>query len=181
MIYATLTGRRYDLARLSPGERSFLAAVYRLFRQRPAWDEFSRGWVSLGREMLWKEADIPVGQPVYRMCQDLATRLGIAEGRVARPDYRDRLADLIEERFGSRYRFCKETGVDQGHLSRVLAGKSDLSSRSLFGLLEALGVEFATVDREEADRGLLEPMSISDGEAAFLDGTDLPWRTAEKI
>jgi transcriptional regulator with XRE-family HTH domain len=169
MTYTTLTGRRYDLACLSPEERSFLAAVYRLFRQRPGWDEFSRGWVSLGRETIWKEAQMPVGQPVYRMCQDLATRLGIAEGRVARPGYRDRLADLIEERFGSRYRFCKETGIDQGHLSRVLAGKSDLSSGSLLGLLEALGVEFATVDREEVDRTLLEPMPSLDDETSFLE------------
>jgi transcriptional regulator with XRE-family HTH domain len=170
MIYTTLTGRRYDLARLTPAERLFLAAAYRLFRQRPGWDEFSRDWVSLGKEILWKGAAIPVGQPIYRMCQDLASRLGIAEGRLARPDYRDRLADLIEERFGSRYRFCKQAGIDQGHLSRVLAGRSDLSSRALLGLLEALGVEFATVDREEVERTLLEPMAMSDeGENAFLE------------
>jgi hypothetical protein len=49
---------------------------------------------------------------------------------VAPPDYRDYLADLIEERYGSRYRFCKETVLDPGHLSRVLSSRSKLSSRT---------------------------------------------------
>ena len=62
----------------------------------------------------------------------------IAQGKVAPPDYRDYLADLIEERYGSRYRFCKETGVDPGHLSRVLASRSELSVQNLQRILEAL-------------------------------------------
>jgi hypothetical protein len=75
---------------------------------------------------------------VYRICKDLEARLGIAEGKVAPPDYRDYLADLIEERYGSRYRFCQESGVDPGHLSRVFASRSELSLQSLHHILEAL-------------------------------------------
>lgn len=30
-----------------------------------------------------------------RICQDVEARLGIAQGKVAAPDYRDYLADLI--------------------------------------------------------------------------------------
>ncbi len=71
----------------------------------------------------------------YRICQDLEARLGIAQGKVAARDY---LADLIEDRSGSRYRFCKETGVDPGHLSRVFASRSELSLQSLQRILEAL-------------------------------------------
>lgn len=60
------------------------------------------------------------------------------QGKVAPPDYRDYLADLIEERYGSRYRFCKEGGVDPGHLSRVFASRSELSVQNLQRILEAL-------------------------------------------
>ena len=149
MTYTTLTGRRFDLAQLSDNERTFLVKVSALFRQRPAWDEFSSAWLALGREMLWGEGKIPVGHPVYRICQDLAARLGIAEGRLSRPDYRDQLVDLIEERFGSRYRFCQQTGIDPGHLSRVLAGKKHFAAHTLLKVVEALGVELAFVDPQQ--------------------------------
>jgi hypothetical protein len=42
-----------------------------------------------------------------------------------------READLIEERYGSRYRLCKETSVDPGHVSRVLASRLELSVQNL--------------------------------------------------
>jgi Helix-turn-helix len=146
MTYTTLTGRRFDLSRLTDAERAFLRRIASLFRQQPHWDQFSREWVALGRQILWRDGTVPVGHPVYRICQDLAARRGIAEGRVARPDYRDQLADLIEDRFGSRYRFCKETGIDPAHLSRVLAGKKHFAAETLSKILEPLGVELALVD-----------------------------------
>ena len=146
MTYTTLTGRRFDLSRLSDDERAFLKRIALIFRRQPHWDEFSREWVALGRAMLWRDGTIPVGHPVYRICQDLAARRGIAEGRLSHPDYRDQLADLIEERFGSRYQFCKETGIDPAHLSRVLAGKKHFAADTLLKVVDALGVELALVD-----------------------------------
>lgn len=167
-LYTTITGRRFDLDQLAAEERALLGRIEALFRERPAWDEFSQAWIKLGREMLWKDGRVPVGHPVYRICQDLAARLGIAEGRLARPDYRDRLADLIEERFGSRYHFCKQTGIDQAHLSRVLAGKKHLAPGTLSRILEALGVELALVDREGlAD---LEPLDLGPAPSAATPG-----------
>jgi transcriptional regulator with XRE-family HTH domain len=68
---------------------------------------------------------------------------------VALPDYRDDLADLIEERYGSRYRFCKETGVDPGHLSRVLASRSELSVQNLQRILEVLHAALVIQPEEE--------------------------------
>src|SRR5579864_3826162 len=85
-----------------------------------------------------RRANLPTASMTYRICQDLEARLGIAQGKVAPPDYRDYLADLIEERYGSRYRFCKETGIDPGHLSRVFASRSELSLQRLNHILEAL-------------------------------------------
>jgi transcriptional regulator with XRE-family HTH domain len=41
----------------------------------------------------------------------------------------------------TRYRLWKETGIDQAHLSRLLAGEVGLSVDNLERLTEALGLE----------------------------------------
>lgn len=147
--YRAITGRRYDLDALAPEELEFLREVMTLYRRRPDWGDFTREWNARARSTIWKGKRAPVGAPLYRICQDLAARLGIAQGEVAPPDYRDRIADLIESRFRSRYEFCKETGIDEGHLSRVLGSKKHLAPETLFKVLEALNVEIELVAREE--------------------------------
>jgi len=131
--YQTITGRTLDLGRLGEKERKFLGTVQRKYARGPEWSEFAAWW---GGE--FRRLGLSEDSSAYRICQDLEARLGIAHGKVAAPDYRDYLADLIEERHGSRYRFCKETGVDPGHLSRVFASRSELSLQSLQRILEAL-------------------------------------------
>src|SRR4051812_5723326 len=103
--YRTLSGRRLDLRTLTAAERAALAEVRALHRTRPAWDDFANAWVPLARARVWGKKKVPVESTFYRVCQDLELRLGVAEGSIAAPDYRDRLAGLIEERFGSRYAF----------------------------------------------------------------------------
>ena len=159
--YRTLSGRRFDLSQLSSEEQAFVDEVFALYREQPPWERFKSQWVRLGRKRLWKRK-VDVGAPAYRICQDLATRLGVAEGKVAPPDYRDLLADLIEARFGSRYAFCKQTGIDQGHLSRVLAGKKHLAPNTLFEVLDSIGVSIDLVDSAELFRR---------AQAPFLAGT----------
>jgi len=131
--YQTITGRVLDLERLGEKERAFLLSVQRRYEKVPDWSAFAAWWAEA-----FRGAVLPAESVVYRVCQDLEARLGIAQGKIAPPDYRDSLADLIEERYGSRYRFCKETGIDPGHLSRVLASRSELSLQSLQHILEAL-------------------------------------------
>jgi len=87
--YRALSGRQFDLATLSAEERAVLDEFRSLYAQRPSWDAFARRWVAIARERLWNREQIPVGSPLYRIGQDLELRLGIAEGRVAPPDYRD--------------------------------------------------------------------------------------------
>ena len=131
--YSTITGRILDLGGVGADEAKFLAAVRARYAAGPEWSEFAAWWAGeFNRRGLAGES------PAYRVCQDLEARLGIAQGKVAPPDYRDYLADLIEERYGSRYRFCKETGVDAGHLSRVFASRSELSVQNLQRILEVL-------------------------------------------
>src|SRR2546423_1713817 len=69
--YRAITGRRYDLSTLTPEQRSFLTGMFELFRQRPAWNEFSRAWIREGRKTVWTGRNIPVGSTAYRVCQDL--------------------------------------------------------------------------------------------------------------
>ena len=91
----------------------------------------------------------------YRICQDLEARLGIAQNKVTTPNYQNYLADLIDERYGSRYRFYKSTGMDPGHLSRILAGRSELSLQALQRLLEQLGAALVI----EPEKALTERLS----------------------
>jgi hypothetical protein len=131
--YKTITGRRLDMSNLTKPERAFLGDMYKAYEKGPSWSEFGSLW-----SVAFDRSGLPKESVVYRICQDLEARLGIAQGTVAPPDYRDYLADLIDERYGSRYRFCKETGVDPGHLSRVFASRSELSLQSLQKILQAL-------------------------------------------
>ena len=139
--YHSLTGRIYDLSLMNENERAFLEQVFKVHSGEISWIEFSRFWINLGRKRLWKRRSVPVRNPVYRICQDLAARLGIREGLISEPGYREILADLIDSKFRSRYEFCRKTGIDQAHLSRVLAGRSDFSPDTLFKMLEILGVK----------------------------------------
>jgi transcriptional regulator with XRE-family HTH domain len=149
--FRTITGRTLDLTALHEDERRFLAFVQRRYEERPEWSEFAAWWV---REL--RRAGLGEGSVAYRICQDLEARLGIAQAKVAPPDYRDFLADLIEERYGTRYRFCKELGIDPGHLSRVLAGRAELSLQTLQRILEALHASLV-VQTEELIAERLSP------------------------
>ncbi len=122
-----------DLSRLTSDERAFMTSVRRVYKRSVKWSRFAALW---NRE--FHKRGLKPG-PAYRICQDLEARLGIAQRKVAPPDYRDYLADIIEEKYGSRYKFCKETGVDPAHLSRVFASRSDLSLETLVKVLRRLG------------------------------------------
>ena len=133
-VFQTITGRPLDVERLDAKEREFLAAVQARYKKEPAWSEFAAWWPKA-----LQQGGLSAESVVYRICQDLEARLGIAQDKVAAPDYRDYLADLIDERHGSRDRFCEATGIDPGHLSRILVGRSELSLQTLQRILEQLG------------------------------------------
>lgn len=130
-LYRLITGRHLDIGDLSSTERALLATVQEAYEAAPEWSDFASWWSGA-----LERAGLSEGSVACRICQDLEARLGIAQRKLAPPDYRDYLADLIEERHGSCYRFCKETGVDPGHLSRVLASRADLSLQNLQRILD---------------------------------------------
>ncbi|MEW6364198.1 MAG: helix-turn-helix transcriptional regulator [Acidobacteriota bacterium] len=140
---------------LSPAERKFLLRVEEKYRSRPEWTQFASWWVTR-----FRKAGIPAESAVHRICQDLEARLGIVQGKVAPPDYRDYLADSIDAQYGSRYKFCEQTGIDQGQLSRILAGRADLSIPALQKILHILGAVMV-IEPEDAVEARLGPDEAS--------------------
>ena len=162
--YHTVTGRSLDLTELAGKERSLLGEVLERYQHKPEWSKFARFWLKAFQSFGLEESSV-----VRRVCEDLEARLGIAQGKVAAPDYRDYLVGLIEEKYGTRYRFCREHGLDQGHLSRVLTGKGDFSMDLLRKLLSLLNADFVVKPNEE----LAESRSVEDAsrELASVLGT----------
>ena len=153
--YMTLSGRPCHVEELSSDEREALSKVLDRLSGGGSWASFSAAWPAIVRRHMGENKFAKAAQDAnlaYRLCQDLEARIGIAEERVAPEGYRDILADWIEERFRSRYAFCKEAGMDEGHLSRVLSGRKDLSMESFENALGVLGRRIATkpdVDRRQ--------------------------------
>ncbi len=151
LVYRTLTGRTVDLKQLTKEERICLKTVVENYREQPDWTRFAAWWMKH-----LAKCGLTPKSPVYRICDDLEARLGIAQGKAAPPDYREYLLALIEERYGSRYKFCKETGIDQGQLSKILAGRADFSLDTLTKALRVLHAALV-VQTDEALRKAANP------------------------
>jgi hypothetical protein len=144
-VYQTITGLRIPLSKLSVMEHSFLELVAKKYGPKLDWTRFAAWWYAE-----FKAAGLNSSSAVYRICQDLEARLGIKQGKVSPPDYRDYLVDLIDTQFGSRQEFCRVTELDPGQLSRVLAGRGDLSMKILLKVLEVLHAQLVIQSEEVA-------------------------------
>jgi hypothetical protein len=169
--YQTITGRRLALSRLTKAEKRFLAQLEEQFRTRPEWTRFAAWW-----NAALDQAGLGTDSPLYAVCQDLEARLGIEQGKVSPPDYRDFLADLLAERFGTRQEFCQATGVDPGQLSRVFAGRADLSMGALHKVLEVLGARLVILTEQDAR----ERASVTQAEQALQRLGGKPRRGARR-
>jgi transcriptional regulator with XRE-family HTH domain len=143
--YQTITGGHIPLSGLADAEFHFLEKVAKKYNARQDWTRFAAWW-----NAEFNAAGLTTSSPLYRICQDLEARLGITQGKVAPPDYRDYLAVLIDTQFGSRQDFCKATEVDPGQLSRVLASRADLSMKVLQKILEVLHARLVVQTDEES-------------------------------
>jgi hypothetical protein len=161
-VYQTITGRCIALGKLSRSEKDLLGRVQQKYHARLEWTRFAAWW-----NAEFSRSALDVRSPVYRICQDLEARLGIQQKSVSPPDYRDFLADLIDSRFGSRQEFCQATGVDAGQLSRVFAGRADLSLRALQKVLEILQARLIIQTEEQAR----EQTSVARAEEALALAT----------
>jgi hypothetical protein len=141
-IYVDLDGREICLGHLDAEERKLLARIRRRARTHPDWADFRNYWVRavaefydarrLPRKMTRQGA-------VYRVAEDLSSRLGIATGLIRPDDSRSELEDLIREQFASERAFCEATGIAEEALSAFLSGRQDLPLEMLNEALERVG------------------------------------------
>src|SRR3989304_6386335 len=96
-LHRTITGRTIDLKKLTRKERPFIARVLGFYKDSVEWSRFAALWI---RE--FEKRGLEANGLAYRICQDMEARLGIAQGKVAPPDYRDYLAGLIEGTYRPR-------------------------------------------------------------------------------
>ena len=140
--YETLEGVRIPLDRLDDEERRLFERLSRYAARNADWDAFTnRSWewitdLYVPRGLSVKEI---LEQPLYYIAEDLEGRLAIAEGKARDSDYRDDLADLIEQSGTTCYKLARKAHISESQLSHVLKGRKNLSLAKLSALLDALG------------------------------------------
>lgn len=146
--YRTLNGEAFNLNELTEQQKLIYAEVKSFYDTNPEWTEFTSLWIARIKEAFaGKQPSSVVEEPIYKICQDMDSRLGIRQGYTKEPDYRDLLADIISRHFKSRYQFCKEIGIDEGYLSSVLAKKKHLSIEKLQEILDKIDYRIAFIER----------------------------------
>ena len=141
-VYLDLKGREISLADLTASERSLIADMKAAAKKAADWSAFSNLWMVRIADCY---ADQNLTRPqirktvVYRVCQDLDSRLAVSQGLARQPDYRDELAVLIEQRFETRRAFCEATGLSEDMLSHVFAGRKHLAINTLEESLHRIG------------------------------------------
>jgi hypothetical protein len=147
--YRTLRNAVYDVTALPPEQKKIYEKVKRFSDKRPHWDRFTGFWVrqmdTLQPALTRKEI---VNTPIWKICEDMDSRIAIEQGYARRSDYLDELLDLIESKRRSPRAFCREVGLDEDYLNRVLNKRQPFSLRKLEKVLDALGYELTI--REKA-------------------------------
>jgi len=148
--YQDLDGNTYFLEAWDREERRLFRACKDFIKRKPDWDAYANYWLRrvdalyTARGLQRKEV---VHTALYKMAQDLEMRLALSLGLVRVGDYRDDLAQLIEESFSSQRDFCKATGLSEDMISHVLAGRKHLGIDTLEAALERIGYRLRIAPR----------------------------------
>lgn len=140
--YSDLKGKQFDLASLDSEERALVRELKERAAEDAEWFSFGNYWLkrvtsfydARGCSRQQTLAAVP-----YRVGQDLASRIGIAQGKMRAPDYREEIDAIIRSRYKSRRAFCEATGLSEDMLSHVLAGRKDLSLEALSKAMGRIG------------------------------------------
>ncbi len=85
-VYVSLTGEKIDLARITVEEKKELGRILKAYQAGEAYPNFVNRVSVPGSRILrgkrWITQEV-AASPLYRVCQDLADRLGIAQGYLA--------------------------------------------------------------------------------------------------
>lgn len=141
-VHVDLKGRVISLDELTSAERALVVEMQVAAKKSADWSDYSNVWPERVTSF-YAEQNLTRPQirqtAVYRICQDLDSRLAVARGLARHPDYRDELALLIEQNFQTRRAFCEATGLSEDMLSHVLAGRKHLAINTLQDSLHRIG------------------------------------------
>jgi hypothetical protein len=150
--YIDLKGQSHSLADLDAEERALVRELTD-YAKGHDWNDYSNFWMPKVGEFYGKRGlarQETRRTVVYRVAQDLGSRLAVAEGLARPPDYRDDLAELIRTRFRTRRAFCEATGISEDMLSHVLAGRKHLAIDTLTEALGRIGYTLHIAPLSEA-------------------------------
>ena len=150
--HRTITGRILNLNSLKAEEKRVLKTLLSLYKSNMDWADFSNRRQKELKKVLFHLKPLDrFKHPLYRTVEDLELRLGISQGHMEAPGYRDYLVEAIEEKYGTRYRFCKETDISPSMLSQVLSGKKDFSLSKLEEIAGLLNLKLVLLPLEEIE------------------------------
>lgn len=152
--YTTLKRELIDLNTLNAKERALVDELIALQKMAAKLHDYCNAWMPRVTA-LYKSSGLSrreiIATPVWRIAQDLNSRLMIRDGRASPPDYRDELKAIIEEKFPSQRAFCDATGISEDMLSHVLARRKHLASDTLSTALERIGYRLHIAPLEESN------------------------------
>lgn len=149
-LYRTLNGEVFDLDKLTNKEKKIYAELKSYYDSNREWTAFSNlCFGKIKNTFKDEKPSVVVRTPIYKICLDLDSRLGLKQGYTREPDYRDLLADIIGSHFKSRSDFSKMVGIDPGYLSSVLAKKKHLSVEKLARILDKTNYRIAFIENVE--------------------------------
>jgi hypothetical protein len=147
-IYVDLDGNEIALDALEEAERRLVARLRRRARTHPDWCDFGNYYTRAVREFydaLHVSRKAATRTAVWRVAQDLCSRLGLAAGLIRPDDYLSDLEELVRRKFPSQRAFSDATGIAPDMLSHVLAGRKELSLTALTKALERIGYRLRIV------------------------------------
>lgn len=140
--YRNLKGEVFSIHGLPEDERKLIAELQSKAKRAKEWSVFRNFWMSRVSEF-YEPLGLTRPQILktvgYRIGQDLASRMGIKEGWMRHPDYRDELETIIHQRFKTRREFCEATGLSEDMVSHVLAKRKHLAVSTLEESLRRIG------------------------------------------
>ena len=96
--YQTLKNEIYDLASFPPEQGEIYQAVWNFYQQEPDWDQFTAFWLAQVDRLHPKLTRLEITEtPLFKICEDLDSRLAIQQGYARRSDYRDELQMIIDK------------------------------------------------------------------------------------
>ena len=140
--YTDLRGRQYFFASLDGEEKKLIARLKRRITTHGDWYDYENYWIKTVGDFYLKcglSRKEVTETALWKIAQDLGSRLAIKQGLMRAPDYRDELDALIREKFKTHREFCKATGISEDMLSHVLSRRKHLAIDTLEAALEKIG------------------------------------------